>query len=64
MSKGTLEYGGWKQGLPIPDSFFEPTPDIQLIRLSYESYIEGTTKGVVGPAPVLYRHLLHGSQRR
>ena len=50
----------WSRGFPAADAFFEPDPRIALERVEYDDYLERAPKGPVGPAPVLYRDLLHG----
>lgn len=57
---GKLDYVNWLQGPSLPESFFEPDPRWKLEHLGYEEYRHRIVKGPVGPAPVLYRHLLHG----
>jgi len=59
-AEGTLDYVGWLFGLGIADSFFEPSPDITLERVDYQEYVRRAPRELVGPAPVLYRDLLHG----
>jgi hypothetical protein len=55
------DYVGWLQGeLDLPDSYFEPDPRVQLERLEYDEYVKRAAAGPVGPAPVLFRDLLHG----
>lgn len=55
-----LNYAGWMVGIGIADSFFEPDPRIEIEPVGYAEYMERSRKGPVGPAPVLYKHLLHG----
>ncbi len=50
----------WSRGFPAPDAFFEPDPRIALERVEYADYVARVAKEPVGPAPVLYRELLHG----
>ncbi len=56
----TTRYLDWSQGFATADSFFTPDPRIALERIEYEDYLKRSRSGVVGPAPVLYRELLHG----
>lgn len=56
-----LEYSGWQQGLVIADSFFSPPTNIQFEKVSYDDYVHSIRKRAFGPAPVFYRHLLHGA---
>ncbi|HET6304145.1 MAG TPA: hypothetical protein VFG80_05130 [Myxococcota bacterium] len=50
----------WSRGFPVADAFFEPDPRIAIERVEYADYLARAPKGPVGPAPVLYRDLLHG----
>jgi len=59
-STGKLDYTSWLQNPLIPDSFFAPDERIDLEKFSYGEYRSRSLQGPVGPAPVLYRHLLHG----
>jgi hypothetical protein len=54
------DYVDWLRDLPLPDSFFEPEPNVQLERIEYDEYLKRAEKGPVGPAPVLFGDLLHG----
>lgn len=56
------DYLLWFQPEEIPDGFFEPDPRVQLEVLSYEQYTQRAAKGPVGPVPVLYSNMLHGSR--
>jgi len=57
---GTIEYVNWLHNPPLADSFFAPNPRVSMKHFSYEAYRNQSRKAPVGPAPVLYRHLLHG----
>ena len=57
---GTIEYVNWLHNPPLTDSFFAPNPRVRMKQLSYEEYRKKSRQAPVGPAPVLYRHLLHG----
>jgi hypothetical protein len=59
-SEMRIRYLGWSPGVPIPDWFFEPGADIELEIISYEEYVERSSKEAVGPAPPFYAELLHG----
>jgi hypothetical protein len=61
-SRATVQvrFVDWSRGFPVPDGFFEPDPRVALERLEYADYLERAPRGPVGPAPVLYRDLLHG----
>jgi hypothetical protein len=58
-----VEYVNWQYGLAIPDSFFQPGPEIRIRRMEYGKYVAAARKGPVGPAPPLYRYLLHGRKK-
>ncbi|MFP8873499.1 MAG: hypothetical protein VCB42_02965 [Myxococcota bacterium] len=58
-----VEYVNWQTGLAIPDSFFHPGSDVRIRRMEYKKYIQAARKGPVGPAPPLYRYLLHGRRK-
>ena len=60
---GKIDYVNWLYNPSLPDSFFAPDPRTKLERFSYAEYRKRMLRGPVGPAPVLYRHLLHGSDR-
>ncbi|MEN8185221.1 MAG: hypothetical protein ABFS46_22080 [Myxococcota bacterium] len=53
-------YLDWARGFPAPDVFFEPDPRVELERVEYDAYLDRSRRDTVGPAPVLYRVLLHG----
>lgn len=53
-------YLDWAKGFPAADSFFLPDPRFEIERIEYEAYLERARTSTVGPAPVLYRELLHG----
>lgn len=57
---GKVDYVNWLHNPPLSDLFFAPDPRIKIEKLSYDEYRKRIRKGPVGPAPVLYRHLLHG----
>jgi hypothetical protein len=61
--ESTTSYVNWLSGLPIPDAFFEPDASVKLEHVSYDEYVARTSKEPVGPAPVLFRHLLHGERK-
>lgn len=54
------DYVDWSRSIDLPDSFFEPDPRLQLERIEYDEYVKRAAEGPVGPAPVLFRELLHG----
>jgi hypothetical protein len=53
-------YLDWAQGFQASDSFFAPDPRLELERIEYDAYLERSRRTQLGPAPVLYRDLLHG----
>lgn len=57
---GKLDYVNWLHNPSLADSFFVPNSNAKMEKLSYERYRRESRKGPLGPAPVLYRHLLHG----
>lgn len=58
--KRYTDYVNWRSGLPIPDSFFEPDPAVELERMEFDEYLRRSVEtGPVGPVPVLYSNLLH-----
>jgi outer membrane lipoprotein-sorting protein len=57
---GKVDYVNWLQNPSIAESFFEPDSAWRIDRLGYEEYRKRIRLGPIGPAPVLYRHLLHG----
>lgn len=59
------DYIGWTQEVELSDAFFEPDPRVELERLSYQQYLDRANKGhMIGPAPVLYAYLLHGTRQQ
>ncbi|MDP6980695.1 MAG: hypothetical protein QF570_19195 [Myxococcota bacterium] len=57
---GLLEYAGWQRDLGIADSFFTAPDTIEWQRLSYDEYVTRAPRETIGPAPIYFRHLLHG----
>ena len=57
---GKVDYLNWLHNPSIADSFFQPDSGWKIEEISYQEYRERILKGPVGPAPVLYRRLLHG----
>jgi outer membrane lipoprotein-sorting protein len=56
------DFLNWQRGLPISDVFFRPEPDIALAQLSYDEYVaKQAERTPMGPVPVLYADLLHGT---
>jgi outer membrane lipoprotein-sorting protein len=59
---GIMEYSSWQRGIQLEDSFFQPPNTIVFEKISYPQYTADYGRIPIGPAPVYYRHLLHGSQ--
>ncbi len=62
-STGFLAYTGWQRGIKLEDAFFEPPNTVVFEQISYAEYTARYGKVPIGPAPVYYRHLLHGSRK-
>ncbi|MDH3211404.1 MAG: DUF4412 domain-containing protein [Myxococcales bacterium] len=59
-----IDYDEWLRGLPIADSFFEPSAALRLERFTLEEYLlRSAREGPVGPVPILYADLLHGRSK-
>lgn len=57
---GNLDWINWIPGLVIPDAFFEPPPDLKLVRYeTYEQYLDRLRQGPIPPTPPLFHYLLH-----
>lgn len=60
-AKSTTDYIDWIADLELSDPFFEPDSRVELERVEYADYVKRSESGsIVGPAPVLFSHLLHG----
>jgi hypothetical protein len=59
-----VDYVNWQLGLSISDEFFAPPPDVELEIFEYNEYVSTARQRPVGPAPPLYRQLLHGSRHQ
>lgn len=57
---GGIDYVNWLHNPAIAESFFAPNPRIRIEKFSYAEYRKRIRAGPIGPAPVLYRHMLHG----
>lgn len=57
-----IDYSSWGFNLEMPDAFFERPGDVEVERLSYDDYVAKSAEGPVGPAPILYPDMLHGSK--
>ena len=62
-SSGKLDYVNWLHQPALPQDWFEPDPRWQLEEYRYAEYRRKLLEGPVGPAPVLYRQLLHGTPK-
>ena len=60
-SEGT-DYTNWLWGFHVADSFFEPSPAIELERITYEDYTRRSMKEMIGPAPALFGYFLKGER--
>ena len=60
--RDSVEYMNWQLGIAIPEQFFEPPQGVKLQTFEYDAYITAARAGPVGPAPPLYRALLHGAR--
>ena len=58
----SVDYMNWQLGLEIPEHFFDPPQGVELQTFGYEAYVNRARMGPVGPAPPLYRTLLHGDR--
>jgi len=55
------DFLNWKRGMDISDTFFQPEPDVELVRVGFDEYLDKQKElNPVGPVPVLYTDLLHG----
>jgi outer membrane lipoprotein-sorting protein len=59
-----LNYSNWTSNINLPEITFEPPADLLLQKFEYEQFVEKALEGLVGPAPILYPKLLHGSRSR
>ena len=57
-----VDYVNWLSGFAIPDGFFEVDPRFTVERIELDEYRSRIRKETVGPAPVMYRHLLYGER--
>ena len=60
--ESVTQYVNWAKGLEIPTTFFAADPRIKMTPYTYAAYVKATQEGKVGPAPVLFPHLLHGER--
>lgn len=60
-SQQATDYIDWLTGLALPDTYFEPDPNVEIQTYEFEEYLRQTVEtGMVGPVPVLYTDLLRG----
>ena len=62
--RARIQYVNWIKDLEIEGSFFTLDGSRALKSYSYEAYVKAANDGTVGPAPVLYPHLLHGDREQ
>ena len=60
--EAVTHYLDWVSGIVLPDDFFEPDSSVKLENLSYDDYVRRAGKEEIGPAPPLFRELLHGTK--
>jgi hypothetical protein len=61
--RAEIRYIDWLYGFSVPDPFFQPDPRVELEHVDYQDYLDRSRKQPVGPAPVFFRELLHGTGR-
>ena len=60
--EAVTRYLDWVSGIEIPDDFFEPDSAVKLEQVSHEDYVRRAGEEQIGPAPPLFRGLLHGTK--
>jgi hypothetical protein len=55
-------YLDWVSGIALPDEFFEIDSSVKLEHVTYDDYVRRAGQEEIGPAPPLFRGLLHGSK--
>jgi hypothetical protein len=58
--EAVTRYLDWLSGIALPDEFFEIDASVKLEHVSYDDYLRRAGKEQIGPAPPLFRALLHG----
>ena len=58
--KAVTRYLDWLSGIALPDQFFEIDSSVKLEHVSYDDYVRRAGTEQIGPAPPLFRALLHG----
>jgi hypothetical protein len=61
-STDVFSYVNWLGGMPLPDSYFEPDPRLEIEILEYADYSKRSMREPIGPAPVMFGNLLHGER--
>jgi len=60
--EAVTRYLDWVPGLALSDDFFQPDPRAVLEHLTYDDYVRRAGEEQIGPAPPLFRELLHGTR--
>ncbi len=60
--EAVTRYLNWASGLALSDDFFQPDPGVALEHLTYDDYVRRAGEEQIGPAPPLFRELLHGTR--
>jgi len=60
--EAVTRYLDWIPGLALSDDFFQPDPRAALEPLTYDDYVRRAGGEEIGPAPPLFRELLHGTR--
>ena len=60
--EAVTQYLDWVSGIMLPDDFFEVDSSVKLESMSYDEYLRRAGKEEIGPAPPLFRELLHGTK--
>jgi hypothetical protein len=60
--EAVTRYLDWVSGIALPDAFFVPDSSVELEQLSYQDYLRRAGNEEIGPAPPLFRGLLHGTK--
>ena len=58
----TLSYSNWTSPSEIPDRFFEPPQGLRIEHFEYDVFARRPNQNGVGPLPILYPVLIHGSR--
>jgi hypothetical protein len=60
--EAVTRYLDWVPGVALSDDFFQPDPRVALEQLTYDDFVRRAGKEEIGPAPPLFRELLHGTK--